>query len=174
MVVIVTGVSGAGKTTIGYRLAEALGARFFEADDFQPAANLAKESGAQPLDDADREPWLTALEAAVDEWVATGLDAVLAFTGLRQAWRDRLTRGRPAVRVVYLRGAETTVRARHAARRGHFFPTALLGSQFARLEEPRDAITVEIDAAPETIVKTLCSKLALAAGALPGRPGSGR
>ena len=138
MIVVVMGVSGAGKTTIGQALAAALGWPFVEADDLHPPANVAKMARGEPLDDADRAPWLEAVAArmrALD-------DGVVACSALRERYRDVL-RVRPDVRFVLLDVPPALLQQRLAARRGHFMPPSLLPSQLATLERPADAIVID-------------------------------
>jgi gluconokinase len=151
MVVVVMGVAGCGKSTIGPLVAAALGADFAEGDRFHPPANVAKMSAGQPLTDEDRRPWLEAMADAIAGWRRLDRPTVLACSALRQGYRDILAGGSPEVRFVWLRGTPELVTARMAARKGHFMPTSLIGSQFATLEEPRDAIAVDIDGTPEEI-----------------------
>lgn len=137
-ILLVTGVSGSGKSTIGSLLAQRLGWRYAEADDFHPEANLAKMVAGLPLDDADRRPWLANIAAWIDESTATGQPAVVSCSALKRAYRDVLRANRPNVRLIYLDADKQTIRARLSARRGHFFPAALLDSQFTVLEPPTD------------------------------------
>jgi gluconokinase len=136
MIVIVAGVSGSGKTTVGTRLAARLGWRFADADDFHPAANVEKMRAGIPLADADRWPWLRAIAAWTDECIARGEDAVVACSALRRSYRDLLLTGRPEVRMVFLAPGREVLARRLAARHGHFFPEQLLGTQFDALEPP--------------------------------------
>jgi carbohydrate kinase (thermoresistant glucokinase family) len=152
MVIVLMGVSGSGKTAVGERLAAALGAEFAEGDAYHPPANVEKMRSGIPLDDADRQPWLERLSAEIGRWLESGRDVVLACSALKQRYRDILRGGRPGVRFVYLRGSEELIRARLKRRRGHYMPASLLKSQFAALEEPEDAITVDIDRPPDEIV----------------------
>jgi gluconokinase len=152
MIVILMGVSGCGKTTIGRRLAQALGWPFYDGDDFHPPANIAKMRRGTPLTDADREAWLAALRRLIDDHLAARRPAVLACSALKQGYRDRLAGARPEVRFVYLKGSYELIRCRLARRRGHFMPAALLASQFQTLEEPSQALTVDIAQAPSAIV----------------------
>jgi gluconokinase len=133
---LVMGVSGCGKSTIGKMLAEKLGWGFFDADDFHPAANIAKMGAGIPLTDADRAPWLERLSALLRGEVAAGRHPVLACSALRQSYRDTLLAGLPGIRIVYLRGDRELIASRMRNRPGHFMPPALLDSQFAALEEP--------------------------------------
>jgi gluconokinase len=144
------GVSGAGKTTVGRLLAQDLNFRFYDADDFHPPANVAKMRDGQPLNDEDRQPWLMALRRVILESLQNKTGAVIACSALKKSYRDLLKVG-PEVRLVYLKGGPELIRRRLAAREGHFMPPQLLASQFAALEEPDDAVIVEIDAAPAQI-----------------------
>ncbi len=134
--VVVMGVSGSGKTTFGRALADALGWAFLDADDFHPAANREKMHAGTPLTDADRAPWLAALNAELRRRDEARQPAVLACSALRRTYRAALGAGLPDLRFVFLRIAPETVRQRLHARTGHFFPESLLQSQFATLEEP--------------------------------------
>lgn len=162
---LVMGVSGAGKTTLAKALARRLGAAFVDADDLQPPRNRAKMAAGQPLDDADRAPWLEAVAQVIAGWSAAGQDGVIACSALRRAYRDRLRAADPGLVTVYLNVEEAELRRRLARRRGHFFPAQLLASQLAALEPPtRDerVVTVTgeltpVDEAFEEIVRRLSS-----------------
>jgi gluconokinase len=143
MIVVVMGVCGCGKTTVGKALAAALGWRFFDADDFHPPANIEKMAAGIPLTDTDRWPWLDRLAAEMGAIERAGGHAVLACSALRQAYRDRLAVA-GGVRFVHLRGDRATIAARVAARPGHYMPATLVDSQFAALELPAEAIDVDI------------------------------
>lgn len=131
---VVCGPAGSGKTTVARAVAARLGWDFVEGDDLHPAANVAAMRAGHPLTDADREPWLAAVAAQLAAWRAAGGNGVLTCSALRRAYRDRL-RG-PSVLFVYLAVDAATLAARLAARRGHFLPPELLGSQLATLEAP--------------------------------------
>jgi gluconokinase len=159
MVIVLMGVSGSGKTAVGERLAAALDAEFAEGDAYHPPANVEKMKSGVALDDADRWPWLATLAREIGRWLDAGQSVVLACSALKQRYRDILGGGRPEVRFVYLRGSERLIRKRLAARRGHFMPASLLASQFAALEEPADAITVDVDGPPDAIVARILTGL---------------
>jgi carbohydrate kinase (thermoresistant glucokinase family) len=136
VIVIVAGVSGSGKTTVGILLADRLGWRFADADDFHPAANVAKMRAGIPLTDADRGPWLRAIAAWMDERIARGEDAVVGCSALKRSYRDLLLNGRPEARMIFLAPDREVLARRLAARHGHFFPEQLLGTQLDALEPP--------------------------------------
>lgn len=160
MILIVMGVSGSGKSTIGALLAEALGATFAEGDRYHPPANVRKMASGTPLADADRWPWLAAIAAAIVGWRADGRDAVVTCSALKEAYRARLADGARDVRFVFLKGSEALIRDRLRHRSGHFMPPTLLASQFAALEEPREAIAVDIAPSPREIVAVILAELA--------------
>jgi gluconokinase len=160
VIVVVMGVAGSGKTTVGRLLAAALGAEFIDADDHHPPANVAKMRAGTPLTDADREPWLERLNALLRERTARGASVVLACSALKAAYRDALLRELPDARLVYLRGSRELIGARLAARRGHYMNPALLDSQFAALEEPADGIAVDVAGTPEAIAAAVRRRLA--------------
>lgn len=160
MIVLVMGVSGAGKSTIGQALADALGADFLEADTFHSDANIAKMSSGTPLTDSDRWPWLDAIGTALDQAVMKGGRVVLACSALKQAYRDRLLKdGGRAGFTVFLKGDSALIASRLSGRSGHYMPPALLPSQFAALEPPEDAIVVDIDQPPETILRQILASI---------------
>jgi gluconokinase len=161
MIVIVMGTTGSGKTTIGTLLAKRLGWEFVDADDFHPPANVEKMKHGIPLTDADREPWLKALHDKIVEWNAEKRNVVLACSALRQGYRDEL-RASPDLKFVYLKGSYELFSQRVLARKGHFAKQDLLASQFATLEEPADAITVDAARSPEEIVSEVRRKLGFA------------
>lgn len=154
-VVVLMGVSGCGKTTVGQRFADAVGWTFEEGDRWHPPANVEKMRAGTPLADEDRWPWLDALSAAVGEWVAADRRTVLACSALRQVYRDRLTLGRTGVAFAYLKGSPDLVASRIAARRHAYMPATLLPSQFATLEEPSGATVLDIRLGPDRLVEEL-------------------
>jgi gluconokinase len=157
MVVVVMGVSGSGKSSVGRALAEALGWPFFDGDDFHPPENVAKMAAGVPLTDTDRWPWLDILAAKIAAVQADCGHAVLACSALRAAYRDRIAAGARSpgeVRFVYLKGDRATIAARLASRQHRYMPATLLDSQFATLEEPADALAVDIrDKVPEQVAR---------------------
>ncbi len=159
-IILVMGVSGSGKSTVGAMLASRLGWTYAEADAFHPAANIEKMAAGHPLTDEDRAPWLAAIGAWIDGQLAAGQPGVVTCSALKRRYRDRLRR--PQVHLVYLRGSRDLIADRMAARQGHFFATAMLDSQFADLEEPdpdEDALTVSVGDAPEQIVEEILALL---------------
>lgn len=151
MILIVMGVVGAGKTTVGKLLASQLGWEFADADDFHPESNVEKIRHGIALTDADREPWLDHLRDAIVRWIADGKNVVLACSALKRAYRAKLCLG-PEVRLVYLKGSAALIADRLRSRHGHFAGESILVSQLADLEEPETAITVEINDTPQQIV----------------------
>jgi len=152
------GVSGSGKTTVGRALAQELGWRFNDADDLHPKANVAKMARGEPLTDDDRWPWFDRIVAEMRRLNATGESAVIACSALKASYRKRLAAGGD-VRIVYLKGDAATIEPRLARRSGHFMPASLLPSQFATLEEPADAIVVDIRQPIETQVAAIARAL---------------
>ena len=161
MVVIVMGVVGAGKPTIGRLLAEQWGWQCADADDLHPQANVEKIRHGIALNDEDREPWLASLRRKVSEWIAEDINAVLACSALKQSYRRDLQVG-PEVRFVYLKGSPELIAERLRARQGHFANEQILASQFDDLEEPEAALIVDIAESPERIVTIIRERLGLA------------
>jgi gluconokinase len=162
VIVIVAGVAGSGKTTVGALLAGRLGWRFADGDDLHPAANVAKMRAGIPLTDADRRPWLRAIGAWMDEHIARGEDGVIACSALRRRSRDLLLDGRPAARMVFLAVDREVLDRRLAARHGHFFPEQLLSSQFDALEPPAPderVLTVVPADTPDAMVDSIIALL---------------
>ena len=166
MIVIVFGVSGAGKTTVGELLARELDWHFLEADDFHPAANIEKMHSGHPLTDEDRVPWLERLREQIKRSLAARENAVLACSALKRKYRDCLRVNRD-VKFVFLRGDSALIAKQLRHRRGHFFDRALLKSQFDDLEEPQpdeSALTIELGRTPQELVKEIKEKLHLSRG----------
>ena len=161
MIVVLMGVSGSGKTTIGALLAKALKWRFYEGDDLHCAANRSKMSRGIPLTDADRLPWLHRIRRLVDQCLADGVDAVIACSALKQSYRAVIVSDSRQVRIVYLKGSPSFIKARLGKRKAHFMPSSLLPSQFEALEEPRDAITIDVSDTPAQIVDAIRKSLAI-------------
>ena len=164
MIVVVAGVSGSGKSTVGALLAGRLGWAFADGDSFHPAANVAKMAAGIPLTDEDRWPWLRAIGAWMDERVAAGESGLVACSALKRAYREVLLDGRPAVRLVFLDLGHDMDVTRLTARHGHFFPAKLLDSQFDDLEVPRPAegaLVVPADGMPEELVAAIIAGLDL-------------
>ena len=162
MVVVMMGVSGSGKTTVAQGVAARLGWDVIEGDTFHPSANIAKMSSGNPLDDADRLPWLQAIAAAIDAHLAAGKSAVVTSSALKRAYRRILIGTRTNVPLVYLQGSRQLIGERIAARKGHFMPPALLDSQFATLEEPgpdEHPIVVSVSPPPAVIVEAVITGL---------------
>lgn len=160
VVILVMGVAGSGKTTVARLLAERLGAVYEEGDAYHSPQNVERMRSGTPLTDADRGPWLERLAARIDDWLRNGRRTVLACSALKQSYRDRLIGGRCGVSLIYLKGTRDLISGRLAARTNHYMPAALLDSQFAALEEPTDAITVDIRCEPQEIAASIATNLA--------------
>jgi gluconokinase len=158
MIILLMGVSGAGKTTVGKSLAAALHCEFADADDYHSPANIEKMRNRIPLTDADREPWLETLRALIANWIASRKTAVLACSALKQTYRDQL-RVSPEVRFIYLRVSPALLHERLRHRTGHFMTEAMLASQLATLEEPRDAVVVNGDSSPEEVTAEILRQI---------------
>lgn len=159
---IVMGVSGSGKSTVGKALAERLGWPYEDADAYHPASNVAKMSAGQPLTDDDRRPWLQAIAAEIDRVITGGGSIVFGCSALKRAYRDILVHGRGDVRIVFLDGSRELIAARMASRKNHFMPAGLLDSQFATLQRPapdESPIIASIDAPVEAIVDDIVGQL---------------
>jgi gluconokinase len=161
VVIILMGVAGSGKTTVGRRLAEVLGWRFLEGDAFHPPANVAKMMAGIPLTDEDRVPWLERLRGLIVDTLARGENAVLACSALKQSYRRLLTVDPVRVRWVFLWAPREVIAERLAKRTGHFMPVSLLGSQFATLEEPAEALKVDVTLGLDEVVAAIRAGLGL-------------
>ena len=160
MIVVVMGVSGSGKSTIGAKLAQAMGWDFADADWFHPPANIHKMSRGLALSEEDREPWLETLRAQIRQWLTQNRSVVLACSALRASHRHLLIVDPKRMRLVYLKGSVDLLRRRLAGRPHHFMSTELLPSQMDTLEEPSDAITVDASPPPDAIVQRIRTALA--------------
>ena len=161
MILILMGVTGCGKTTVGVPLAQELGWTFYDADDFHPEENVAKMRRGEALGDADRWPWLDRLNALLRDAEREGKSAVLACSALKQAYRERMVRGCASARFVFLDGDRELIRARLKARRGHYMNPALLDSQYAILEPPTAALRVDAAETPAAQVQSIRTALAI-------------
>jgi gluconokinase len=155
MIVLVMGVAGVGKSTIGEQLAHALGWRFIDADDYHPPENIQKMKAAIPLEDADRWPWLARLNKLLKEEE----QAVLACSALKERYRERVLQGIAHYRIVYLHGSPELIRARMATRTHRYMPASLLDSQLAALEPPAQAIAIDVSAPPGESVAAIRAQL---------------
>lgn len=159
VIVVVMGVSGCGKSTVGRLLAARIGCRFLDADDYHPPANVAKMRAGIALDDADRRPWLERLNAELRAAEARGESAVLACSALKAAYRERLADGLARCEFAFLDGAPELIRSRVEARRHRYMPASLLESQFAALERPQHAIAVDVAAPVQACVDAILARL---------------
>jgi gluconokinase len=159
--IVVMGVSGCGKTSVGRALAERLGWRFADGDDFHPPANVEKMRAGIPLDDDDRRPWLERLNALLREAAGSGEPLVLACSALRERYRELLADRMPGLRFVHLTGSPELIGQRLASRRHRYMPASLLASQFAALEAPQGALTLDVAPPVDALVAAICERLAL-------------
>jgi gluconokinase len=158
MIIVVMGVTGVGKTTIGLALAALRNCRFEDADAYHSAENIEKMSHGTPLTDADRIPWLESMHRMLEKYWASGQEVVLACSALKQEYRDLLGKDVP-ITWIYLKGSPDTIRQRIEHRHGHFAKEDLLKSQFDTLEEPTDALIVDANRQPEEIVRDIQTRL---------------
>ena len=162
MLIVIMGVSGCGKTIVGEILAREIGGAFFDSDQFFTQDKVEKMRSGIALTDADRAGWLQTLNGFLAERVEEKIHTVLACSALRQSYRKFLSAGiSPPPRFIFLKGTFGTIRSRMEARKDHYMPVSLLRSQFETLEEPRDAITIDIGPAPDEIVREIRSHLAV-------------
>ncbi len=155
------GVSGAGKSAVGERLAKRLGWTFLDGDDFHPQSNLQKMSAGIPLNDADRRPWLLAIRRRIDRLEASDTSAIIACSALKKTYRRKLLEETRDTRLVYLRGSRELIGKRLSQRREHFFNPVLMATQFETLEEPDDALVVDVDQTLESVVGEIVRGLGL-------------
>lgn len=160
-IILLMGVAGSGKTTIGRLLAQELQWPYFEADDFHPAANKEKMGRGVPLDDDDRAPWLAAIRQAIDECAARRRSAVFSCSALKEKYRRHLAAGRTEVRLVFLTGSRDLLRERLEGRAGHYMKPGMLDSQLAILEPPAGALTLDVRESPEMLVNRIRRQLGL-------------
>jgi gluconokinase len=166
MIVLVGGVAGSGKTTVGALLAERLHWSFIDADVFHPSANIAKMRSGIPLSDADRAPWLAGITAWMDERIAAGESAVAGCSALKQSYRDELLNGRPTAHLAFLVISYDVAHTRCGVRHGHFFSAKLVDSQFAELELPRESpqvMLLDATRTPDQLVGEITERLGLVA-----------
>jgi gluconokinase len=161
VILIVMGVAGTGKSTVGRALAERLGWQFRDGDDFHPPANVLKMKSGTPLNDDDRRPWLIAIQEHMQATNARSVDLVIACSALKELYRHWLLKNEPWVRFVHLTGSRELIAQRLAERRGHYMPPSLLDSQLATLETPDDVLAVDITPPPNEIVSEIVARLNL-------------
>ena len=146
------GVSGSGKTTLGKALAQRLGWDFFDADDFHPPANIVKMAAGIPLSDSDRAPWLAALHEQLLSTLKAGRHPVLACSALKDKYRAQLLEGMDGIAIIYLKGSYGLIFSRISIREGHYMKPEMLGSQFDTLEEPKDAVVLDVEMSLEEMI----------------------
>ena len=161
MIILVMGVTGSGKSTVGCLLAESLNWDFADADAFHPQANIEKMNRGIPLDDADRLPWLEQLQRAIDRWLLEDKNIVLACSALKATYRQTLLQDKEHMRLVYLKGSFELISKRLQERQNHFMNKNLLQSQFDLLEEPEEGIHVDVTEPLEVIVQQIRTSLGI-------------
>ena len=163
MILVMMGVMGTGKSTVGEMLEKTLGWEFGEGDAYHPAANVEKMHAGIPLDDSDRAPWLASLHEQIAAWDRRGTDAILTCSALKQRYRDVLAGGLPEdrIRFVLLEASKATLETRVENRPGHFMSPKLLDSQLAILEVPKDALRISVEGSPTNAVNQIISTLHL-------------
>jgi len=152
---LVMGVSGSGKTSVGKSLAERLGWDFYDADNFHPPENVRKMANGIPLNDADRAPWLAALHDLISASLKAGRPGVLACSALKEGYREQLLEGNEAVQIIYLKGSYDLIWSRMSVRKDHYMKPHMLQSQFETLEEPKDALPLDVSLAVGDIVQEI-------------------
>lgn len=160
MVILLMGVSGSGKTTIGHMLSAQLNWPFIDGDSLHSAENIAKMAAGIPLTDDDRVPWLQSIHAVIGGWQAQHKNGIVASSALKEQYRQMLLTS-PETKLVYLRGSYNLIYSRMQHRPGHYMKPEMLRSQFAALEEPKDAMVVDIALSAEQIVSTIRHKLTI-------------
>lgn len=159
MIILVMGVSGSGKTTVGQLLAKSLGWEFCDADALHPVANIKKMSCGIPLDDVDRKPWLGRLQQAIAQWLQEDKNMVLACSALKVAYRQILLQDKERIKLIYLKGDFKIIQERLKKRPDHYMSPELLQSQLDTLEEPSEAIYIDVSQPPEVVVREIKTKL---------------
>ena len=152
------GVSGSGKTTLGKALAQRLGWDFFDADDFHPPANIVKMAAGVPLSDSDRAPWLAALHEQLLSTLKSGRHPVLACSALKDKYRAQLLEGMDGIAIIYLKGSYDLIFSRMSIREGHYMKPEMLRSQFDTLEEPKDAVVLDVEMSLEEMIDTIIGR----------------
>jgi carbohydrate kinase (thermoresistant glucokinase family) len=159
--VVLMGVSGCGKTSVGVRLSRLLDWPFYDGDDYHPEENVTKMGLGIPLDDADRTPWLANLNDLISEHLSTGRSMLLACSALKEKYRDQLAKGNPGMVFVYLKGDFNLIFERMRVRSGHYMKAEMLQSQYDALEEPTDALVIDISQDLDRMTKEIISWLGL-------------